>query len=138
MSRECIGYVTEAKLESMLDEWGRDYRIDYIQLLGHQGKNALYDLIRFRGRIPTSTGYKPEPINKEADLIEDSVRRLYSINPKAATCLRLLYCSRGSVQMKSEIAGESLGENVSKATFKTMVRMGQMFILGEMNANAAA
>lgn len=137
MSSKNIGYVTEARLEAMLDEWGREYRIDRQELLGHQSRNALYDLMKFGGRIPVKTGYKPDEVSPNVEIIERAIQRLYVLNPKAAICARFLYCSRGSIQIKAEYASNMLGENVSKATFKTMVRMAQMFVLGELNAKAA-
>src|SRR5690606_11822213 len=93
-----VATCTEQRLEAMLLEWGREYRLDWVELLGHQSRNVLYDLIRFQGRIPVTTGYKPMPMNRDADIIERLVSRLYTIHPKAATCLRLLYCARGTVQ----------------------------------------
>ncbi len=126
--------ISESGLEEMLVQWGQDYRLDYQELLGHQSKNVLYDLIRFRGRIPITTGYKPEPVNTKSDSVERLVMKLYAVNPKAATCIRLLYCGRGPVSTKAEMASEALGCSVSKATFKTMVRMAQMYLLGTLNA----
>ena len=126
--------LSETALEDALSEWGREYRLDWVELLGHQGKNMLYDLIRFRGRIPRATGYAPLPTNRVADAIEAAVAELFTLNPKAATCLRLLYCGRGAVSAKAEIAGESLGEPVSKPSFKVMVRMAEMYVWGALNA----
>lgn len=129
---------SEDRIERMLDQWGRDYCFDWIELLGHQGKNVLYDLIRFQGRIPISTGYAPMNVSVESDRVERVVGELFAINPGAATCLRLLYCARGTVKDKSEMAGDTLNTKVSPATFKTMVRMGRMYLWGAFNARRAA
>ena len=125
---------TDRNLERMLLEWGREYRLDWVELLGHQGKNVLYDLIRFRGRIPLGSSFRQISVNESADTIEQIVMRLFTINPRVATCLRLLYCGRGTVQDKAEMAAEATKTPISKATFKTMIRLGQMYILGALNA----
>lgn len=129
---------TDQSLERMLLEWGREFRLDWVELLGHQGKNVLYDLIRFRGRIPIGSVYRQLSVNSDADKVEQVVMRLYAVNPRAATCLRLLYCGRGTVQDKAELAAEAISAPISKATFKTMVRLGQMYLLGALNARKAA
>lgn len=126
--------LSDKALGDALSEWGREYRLDWVELLGHQGKNMLYDLIRFRGRIPRATGYAPLPANKVADSVELAVSELFTLYPKAATCLRLLYCGRGPVTAKAEIASESLDEYVGKTTFKVMVRMAEMYVWGVLNA----
>jgi hypothetical protein len=124
--------LSQGKLEDMLLQWGRDYRLDWVELLGHHSHNVLYDLIRFRGRVPV-TGYQPEPIHTESDRIEREVSALYRFHPVAATCLRLLYCGRGTVAEKAELAGDALGDRMSRATFRTMVRMAQMYLWGVLN-----
>lgn len=128
---------SEKQLREDLEEWGREYRLGDVELLGHQSKNFLYDLIKFAGRVPKATGYKPEPENTKADAIERAVHSLSKVNIRAAVCLRANYCGRGRVVEKAEIASEMLKDKISVPSFKQMVRLGEMYVAGSVTRQAA-
>lgn len=124
--------IEELRVREALEEWGREYRLDHFQPLGHQGKNFLYDLIKFAGRVPKATGFKPESENVIADQIEMIVHGLCKMNLRAAACLRAAYCGRGRVIEKAEIASEMLKDRVSVPSFKQMVRFGEAYVAGSI------
>lgn len=118
-----------------LREWGREYAIRS-ESSGEwsdepDDKNLLYDLIRFRGRIPRGTA-PCYTLNPKADEIEDIVIRLHANDERAAFCLRLHYCARGHIRDKAEDA------RVSIATFKTSVRIGEMYVMGALEGKRVA
>lgn len=111
-----------------LEEWGREYRLD--RDYEPSERNLLYDLIRFRGRIPRGHGAVLRERTK-GDEVEDLVRLFAKQNDLGALCLRICYCGRGPIRHKAELA------DVSVATFKTRVSQGEAFVAGALAARAA-
>lgn len=124
--------VNEAQLREALEEWGREYRLGREPEIGWGGHGVMARMIEFGGRIPIATGYKPLPENKIADAVEFAVNSLAAVNMRCAICLRAFYCGRGRIVDKREIAEELSSSKMSNATFKHVVRQGEMYVAGRI------
>ena len=108
------------EVRERLYEWGREYCFDRDR--EPNAKNYLYDLIRFRGRIPKATGTHGPRERTAADEIEDIVKSLFLRDAESAICLRINYCGRGPLRDKANEAGLSI------RMFKMALQRGREFV----------